>query len=82
MERPDRDSPTPAEACRECGRDVSIGTPLFARRVQLISEADPGVAFVCLDCRVTNPLRDEAGNVLDEEQLAARMYIVGRGGQA
>jgi len=71
-----------AETCRECGRDVAEGTPLYAHRVQLISEADPGVAFVCIDCRAGNPLRDEHGNLLDEEQLAARMYIIGRGGSA
>lgn len=70
------------ERCRECGQDVGIGSPLYARRATLIREDDPGVAFVCLDCRVTNPVRDEHGNVLDEDELAARMYVIGRGGFA
>jgi hypothetical protein len=70
------------ERCRDCGRDVAIGTPLFARRVQLISEADPDVAFVCLDCRIDAPLLDRDGNPLSEEQLAGMKYVVGRGGRA
>lgn len=70
------------ETCRDCGRDVAEGTPLYAHRVALISQVDPEVAFVCIDCRATNPLRDEAGNLLDEDELAARMYIIGRGGNA
>jgi hypothetical protein len=70
------------EGCRECGRDVALGTPLFAHRVKLISESDPDVAFVCIDCRQTSPLRDEEGNPLSEDQLAGMKYVVGRGGRA
>lgn len=70
------------ERCETCGQDVAIGSPLYAGRVKLITDADPDVAFVCLDCRVKDPLHDEAGNVLSEEELAARMYVVGRGGRA
>ena len=44
------------EQCEACGRDVALGTPLFARRVKLLSDADPGVAFVCIDCRAAQPL--------------------------
>lgn len=68
------------EECRECGRDVALGTPLFAHRVKLMSEADPEVAFVCIDCRVTSPLLDEQGNPLSEDQLIGMKYLVGRGG--
>lgn len=70
------------EVCRECGRDVAVGTPLYARRVTLISEDDPDVAFVCLDCRIDAPLRDADGNPLSEEQLAGMKYVIGRGGPA
>jgi hypothetical protein len=70
------------EKCRECGRDVALGTPLFAHRVKLISESDPDVAFVCIDCRVTSPLLDEHGNPLSEDQLAGMKYVIGRGGRA
>lgn len=70
------------ERCTECRRDVSVGTPLFAGRVKLISDADPDVAFVCVECRRTNPIRDAEGNVLSEERLAGMMYVVGRGGRA
>jgi hypothetical protein len=69
------------ERCQDCDRDVGIGTPLYAGRVQLLSAADPEVAFVCIDCRLTNPVRDEEGNLLDEAQLAARKYVIRRGGQ-
>ena len=68
------------ERCQECGRDVALGAPLFAHRVKLISEADPGVAFVCVDCRTDRPLLDEQGNPLDEDQLAGMKYVIGRGG--
>ena len=68
------------EECRECGRDLSLGTPLFAHRVKLISESDPEVAFVCIDCRLTSPLLDEEGNPLSEDQLVGMKYVVGRGG--
>ena len=47
-----------------------MGTPLFAHRVKLISESDPDVAFVCIDCRLTSPVLDEQGNPLSEDQLA------------
>ena len=70
------------ERCRECGRDVAIGSPLYARRVTLLSEDDPDVAFVCLDCRLDAPLRDAEGNPLSEEQLAGMKYVVGRVGPA
>lgn len=70
------------ERCRECGQDVAIGTPLFARRVTLISETDPDVAFVCLDCRLDAPLLDAEGNPLSEEQLAGMKYMIGHGGRA
>ena len=70
------------ERCRECGQDVAIGTPLFARRVTLISESDPDAAFVCLDCRRDTPLLDAEGNPLSEEQLAGMKYMIGRGGRA
>jgi len=52
------------EVCRECGRDVALGSPLYARRVTLISDDDPDVAFVCLDCRLDAPLVDAEGNPL------------------
>jgi len=68
------------ERCEECGRDVALGAPLFAHRVKLISEADPGVAFVCIDCRADRPLVDEQGRPLDEDQLAGMKYVIGRGG--
>ena len=71
-----------AEACEGCGRDVALGSPLFARRVTLISEADPDVAFVCLDCRKDANLVDADGNPLSEEQLAGMKYVIGRGGRA
>jgi hypothetical protein len=71
-----------AERCEDCGRDVALGSPLFAHRVQLISEADPDTAFVCIDCRRTTPLVDEHGNQLDEDQLAGMKYVIGRGGRA
>jgi hypothetical protein len=70
------------ERCRECGRDVALGTPLYARRVTLISEDDPDVAFVCLDCRLDAPLLDADGIPLTEEQLVGMKYVVGRGGRA
>ena len=70
------------EDCRDCGRDVTLGTPLFAHRVKLISESDPDVAFVCIDCRLTSPLLDEQGNPLSEDQLAGMKYVIGRGGRA
>lgn len=70
------------ERCRECGRDVALGTPLFAHRVKLISESDPDVAFVCVDCRRTSPLLDERGQPLGEDQLAGMKYVIGRGGHA
>jgi hypothetical protein len=68
------------ERCEVCGNDVALGTPLFARRVKLLSDADPGVAFVCVDCRADQPLLDENGNALDEDQLAGMKYVIGRGG--
>jgi hypothetical protein len=71
-----------AERCRECGRDVALGSPLFAHRVKLISETDPDVAFVCIDCRRTTPLLDEHGDALSEDQLAGMKYVIGRGGRA
>ncbi|HET7520546.1 MAG TPA: hypothetical protein VFK61_03285 [Candidatus Limnocylindria bacterium] len=67
------------ETCRECGRDVALGTPLFARRVTLLSENDPGVAFVCVDCRLSEPLRDGQGNPLTEDQLAGMKYVISQG---
>ncbi|HEY7464167.1 MAG TPA: hypothetical protein VH987_06980 [Candidatus Limnocylindria bacterium] len=67
------------ETCRECGRDVMLGTPLFARRVTLISDDDPGVAFVCVDCRLSDPPRDASGNPLTEDQLAGMQYVIRRG---
>ena len=70
------------ERCRECGNDVALGTPLFAHRVKLISEDDPDVAFVCIDCRRSNPLLDASGKPLSEDQLAGMKYVIGRGGQA
>jgi hypothetical protein len=70
------------ERCRECGRDVALGTPLYARRVTLLAEDDPDVAFVCLDCRLDAPLLDADGNPLGEEQLAGMKYVIGRGGHA
>ncbi|HYN64910.1 MAG TPA: hypothetical protein VES36_09945 [Candidatus Limnocylindrales bacterium] len=70
------------EHCEDCGRDVAIGAPLFAHRVKLISQTDPDVAFVCIDCRLTTPMLDEQGNPLDEDQLAGMKYVIGRGGRA
>lgn len=70
------------ERCRECGRDVALGSPLYARRVTLLSEDDPDVAFVCLDCRLKDPLRDAEGNPLSEPELEGMKYVVGRGGRA
>ncbi len=70
------------ERCRECGRDVALGSPLYARRVTLLSEDDPDVAFVCLDCRLTTPLLDADGNQISEPQLEGMKYVVGRGGRA
>jgi hypothetical protein len=70
------------ERCRECGRDVALGSPLYARRVTLLSEDDPDLAFVCLDCRLKAPLLDADGNPLTEGQLAGMKYVVGRGGRA
>lgn len=67
------------ETCRECGRDIALGTPLFARRVTLISDDDPGVAFVCVDCRISDPLHDAAGTALTEDQLAGMKYVIRRG---
>jgi hypothetical protein len=61
---------------------VALGSPLYARRVTLISEDDPDVAFVCLDCRVDAGLVDADGNPLSEEQLAGMKYVIGRGGRA
>jgi len=57
---------------------VALGTPLFARRVKLISDDDPAVAFVCVDCRLTSPVIDAEGNPLSEDQLAGMKYVVGR----
>ena len=70
------------ERCEDCGRDVAVGSPLFAHRVKLISESDPDVAFVCIDCRLDRPLFDERGEPLDEDQLAGMKYVIGRGGRA
>jgi hypothetical protein len=70
------------ERCRDCGRDVALGTPLFAHRVKLINQTDPDVAFVCIDCRLTKPLLDEHGQPLNEDQLAGMKYVIGRGGRA
>jgi hypothetical protein len=70
------------ERCEHCGRDVALGTPLYARRVTLLSEDDPDVAFVCLDCRLDARLLDADGNPLGEEQLAGMKYVIGRGGRA
>ncbi|HEY7332867.1 MAG TPA: hypothetical protein VH859_07880 [Candidatus Limnocylindria bacterium] len=70
------------ERCRECGRDVALGSPLYARRVTLISDDDPDVAFVCLDCRRDAPLLDAEGRPLSEEELAGMKYVIGRGGPA
>ena len=70
------------ERCRECGRDVALGTPLFAHRVRLISESDPDTAFICIDCRRDAPLLDAEGNPLTEDQLAGMKYVIGRGGTA
>jgi hypothetical protein len=70
------------ERCADCGRDVALGTPLFRDRVTLISQSDPDVAFICVECRRMAPVLDEQGNVLSEEQLAGLMYVVGRGGRA
>jgi hypothetical protein len=67
------------ERCTECGRDVTLGTPLFARRVTLISDDDPGVAFVCVDCRSDAALLDEHGDPLSEDQLAGMKYVISRG---
>jgi hypothetical protein len=61
---------------------VALGTPLYARRVTLISDDDPGVAFVCLDCRLRSPLLDAQGNPLGEDALAGMKYVIGRGGRA
>ena len=71
-----------AERCEDCGRDVAACTPLLAHRVRLISEADPDVAFVCIDCRGDRPLLDADGKPLDEDQLAGMKYVIGRGGRA
>lgn len=57
---------------------MALGTPLFAGRVKLISDDDPGVAFVCIDCRLTSPVTDAEGNPLSEDQLAGMKYVVGR----
>jgi hypothetical protein len=70
------------ERCRDCGQDVAIGAPLFAHRVKLISQTDPDVAFVCIDCRLTTPLLDDQGMPLSEDQLAGMKYVIGRGGRA
>jgi hypothetical protein len=70
------------ERCRDCGRDVALGAPLFAHRVKLISQTDPDVAFVCIDCRLNAPLLDEQGNPLSEDQLAGMKYVIGHGGRA
>jgi hypothetical protein len=70
------------ERCRDCGRDVALGAPLFAHRVKLISQTDPDVAFVCIDCRLTTPLLDDQGMPLNEDQLAGMKYVIGRGGRA
>ena len=67
------------ETCRECGRDVALGSPLFAHRVKLLTESEPGVAFVCIDCRLDNPLRDAQGNELSEDQLAGMKYVISLG---
>jgi hypothetical protein len=70
------------EECRECGRDVALGAPLFAHRVKLISQDDPDVAFVCIDCRRTTPMLDASGRPLSEDELAGMKYVIGRGGHA
>ncbi|HET6819886.1 MAG TPA: hypothetical protein VFH98_04950 [Candidatus Limnocylindria bacterium] len=70
------------EHCTDCGRDVALGSPLFAHRVKLISESDPDVAFICIDCRLATPLQDADGNPLTEDQLAGMKYVIGRGGHA
>jgi hypothetical protein len=70
------------ERCERCGQDVAIGSPLYAGRVKLISDDDPGVAFICLDCRRDDPLLDADGIPLSEEQLAGMKYVIGRGGTA
>ncbi|HEX2194359.1 MAG TPA: hypothetical protein VHK63_05305 [Candidatus Limnocylindria bacterium] len=70
------------ERCERCNRDVALGTPLYARRVTLLTEDDPGVAFVCLDCRIGRPLLDAEGNAVSEDQLAGMKYVIGRGGRA
>jgi hypothetical protein len=72
----------PGERCEHCGRDVALGSPLYARRVTLLSEDDPDVAFVCLDCRGDAGLVDAEGKPLSEEQLAGMKYVIGRGGRA
>jgi hypothetical protein len=69
-----------AERCEHCGRDVALGSPLYARRVTLISENDPNAAFVCLDCRMTTPVLDADGNPISEARLEGMKYVVGRGG--
>lgn len=58
---------------------MALGTPLFARRVTLISESEPGVAFVCVDCRRDASLLDAEGNTLSEDQLAGMKYVISRG---
>lgn len=72
----------PGERCQDCGRDVALGTPLFAHRVTLLSQADPDIAFVCIDCRQTSPVVDAEGNPMSEDQLAGMKYVIGRGGRA
>jgi hypothetical protein len=67
------------ERCNECGRDVALGTPLFAHRVRLITAGDPDAAFVCIDCRGAAPLLDAEGRPLSEDQLAGMKYVVSRG---
>jgi hypothetical protein len=61
---------------------VALGSPLFAHRVKLISESDPDVAFICIDCRLDAPLLDAEGNPLSEDALAGMKYVIGRGGHA
>ena len=61
---------------------MALGTPLFAHRVKLISQTDPDVAFICIDCRLDSPLLDDEGNPLSEDQLAGMKYVIGRGGHA
>ena len=58
---------------------MALGTPLFARRVTLISESEPGVAFVCVDCRADAGLQDAEGNPLSEDQLSGMKYVISRG---